>query len=274
MILPEIAFHVIDYLADDNFVSTSNASLVCKTWRYHAQQRLFRTLTLNVHPAANILTRLQGLASSPAARIREYVRGIALGFTGELDNIQTWLVAHGKLLVCVLRMLPLAKLTRFRLDCPYVWAKSMDENTPPPEILRCIQEICAGPALRTLDINGEVPFASLLSHCGTSLKELHAVSLCTDTLSQELSPVGRQVPISLEVLHLEFLDENQSGDTSMIGFSRYILDPRVLLNFNFLRRLTLSDYLPFNDTLFNIFHACRDSLEDLTLRFLGASLAR
>jgi hypothetical protein len=276
MIPLEIAFQVVDQLEDDNLVALSNASLVCRTWQYHSQQRLFHTFKLTVYQEdSSSAARLRALASPPAARIREYVRGISLELTGwsypQRDNTQTWLVGHGELLMSVLRMLPLARLTRFRLHGAGVLAKSLADNTLSSEFMRCIQEICAGPALRTLDISGDVPFVALLSHCGPSLKELRAGSLCVETESQELSPLRRKVPINIEALRLE---DNQAEYTGMVCFSRYILDPRSLLDFKLLRRLAISGAHHPEGTLLNIFRTCRDSLEDFKVTFVGASLAR
>ncbi|KAH6906138.1 hypothetical protein BKA70DRAFT_1499351 [Coprinopsis sp. MPI-PUGE-AT-0042] len=265
---PEIAFHIIHALEDDD-ASVNSASLVCKTWQYPAQQHLFRTLNLTLLPERDLTCRLEGLGSTSAAHVREYVDGLVIRSLGYVDAFtQNWLDTHGELLARVLRMLPLARLTRFTLDGAWI-RDDEDDDTPQeasPEVLQCIREICAGPALRILEISGQVPSLSLLSHCGPSLKELYTSYLHAELVPQNTTPLGRQAPIHLEVLRLDRnnADYIQSGKTSI---EQYMLDPQALFSLKSLRLLEVVGESPFEGNLSCILTASMGSLEDLKVSF-------
>jgi hypothetical protein len=269
MIPPEIAFQIIDWLGEDDHAPLQSTSLVCRAWQYHSQRLLFRLLRLTVFPEGTTIPRLEGLGSPSAERIRQYVDGLIVRNTENVNReTEAWLDLHEELLTQVLRMLPLPKLTRFVLGGE--WAKhDVVKNTLvalSPGILQCIQEICAGPMLRTLGIIGTVPFLAVLPCCGPSLKELYISSLPPEMAPQELSPHGRRVPIALEVLGI-----CESGlavfPNHTISLDRYILDPRALISLKFLRRLDIAGNHIFNETLSNVFAECAASLEELAVYF-------
>ncbi|KAH6906151.1 hypothetical protein BKA70DRAFT_1430089 [Coprinopsis sp. MPI-PUGE-AT-0042] len=262
---PEIAFHTIDCLGGDD-VSLKNASLVCQAWQYHSQQRLFRTLSLTVYPEGSTIRRLEDLGSS--VRIRAYVDCLVMRYYSQ-DVTNAWLDTHGERFAQAVRMLPLATLSRFVLVGDWIRYGFINGimQTPSPEALRCIQDICAGPMLTTLSIWGRTPFLPLLSRCGPSLKELYTSKLPADCVNQDLSPLGREVAINLEVLHM---NSNDSAPTPShpISFYDYLLDPRALLSLKSLRFLEASGVNCFDQKLSRILAACAASVEDLEVTFV------
>jgi hypothetical protein len=106
-------------------------------------------------------------------------------------------------------------------------------------VLCCLQELCVGPALRTLDLNGEVPFVSLLSYCGPSVKELYGSFLCGEPALKDLLPQGRSVSIEIHALRMH---SNTTQPIGMVDFAHYVVNPRRLFSFSSLRQLEISNY--------------------------------
>ncbi|KAH6906142.1 hypothetical protein BKA70DRAFT_1499362 [Coprinopsis sp. MPI-PUGE-AT-0042] len=213
---------------------------------------------------------LENLGSS--VRVKGYVDHLVMRYQDSLwDATHAWLDTLGRLFGQTLRMLPLARLTHFVLAGNWIRHIVVDGTlrTISSGVLRCIQDICAWPMLRTLTMTGKVPFLPLLSHCGPSLKELYTSCLPVEAFSQFPSPLGRQVAINLETL---LIDDNYSNLIPSYGLSFYdcILDPQALFSLNSLRWLEISGNRPFDKTLSSILHTCAVLLEELRVSFWSA----
>jgi hypothetical protein len=265
----EVTRHIIDYLEDD-FTLLKAASLVCRDWQYPSQKLLFQALTLDIIPQDSTVGFLENLISDSASRVRGYVRHIRLQFSGHLVAASVpWLRANGRILVQVVKMLPLDRLTDFTLKNGWIPFSNV-WGPPSVEFTRCIGEICAAPKLNSLMIFGDAPFAQLLASAGPSLTKFHTTGVGKTEGWRTSTNPSRLEPITLKVLTVG----TDIDTVSPRGLSDYVLDSTSLISLACLRELQFESRAAFNKHLSRIIDSCIGCLEALSIDTMGRSSNR